>query len=200
MAERKALWAHSVALWLVSPQSQLCRSLPTAARRELGVDINVGAGRYRVVKKRAKTASKASSGQGQGGGRGRGRGHAEERVSGCFEDMQTMMLEEFSDARGRVQCGIIYCLSRNDCEKVAEQLSRMRQKNGQLLRAHHYHANMDQARHTPNASPSAPRCTRRRIWTSMTHACICMGACRCVWICICMCTCICMCICTCMCM
>lgn len=102
--------------------------------------------RYRVVKKRAKASSKAgnnSSRGGRGGGRGRGQQH-QEKVTGCFEDMQQMMLDEFSDARGRVQCGIIYCLSRNDCEKVAEQLSRVRQKNGQMLKAHHYHANMDQ--------------------------------------------------------
>jgi bloom syndrome protein len=59
--------------------------------------------------------------------------------------MQALMLGEFTDGRtGRVQCGIVYCLSRNDCEKVAEQLSRTRQRNGQLLKAHHYHASMDQ--------------------------------------------------------
>ena len=37
-------------------------------------------------------------------------GEMAERIARCF------------CAHGRVQCGIVYCLSRNDCEKVAAEL------------------------------------------------------------------------------
>ncbi|GAQ84734.1 DNA helicase [Klebsormidium nitens] len=37
------------------------------------------------------------------------------------------------------ECGIIYCLSRTDCEKIANKLKELGHK------AHHYHANMDEA-------------------------------------------------------
>jgi len=92
--------------------------------------------RYRVVKKRTGTAKAKGGGQG---------GHqAAPSLQGCLADMEKLLLEEFSDSHGRVQSGIIYCLSRNDCEKVASQLNGLRQKNGQRLAVHHYHANMDQ--------------------------------------------------------
>jgi superfamily II DNA helicase RecQ len=35
--------------------------------------------------------------------------------------------------RKRVQCGIIYCMSRPECEKIATQLSGVVQRNGQRL-------------------------------------------------------------------
>lgn len=107
--------------------------------------------RYTVMKKRA------------GGGKSKGNGQ-QEKASGCMEDMQKLMLEEFSDARGRVQCGIVYCLSRADCEKVAAQLSRLRQKNGQLLKAHHYHANMDQVTRGPVGALNLQMAFADRVW------------------------------------
>jgi len=39
-----------------------------------------------------------------------------------MEDIAGLINENFVDALGRVQCGIVYCLSKADCEKVAEQL------------------------------------------------------------------------------
>ncbi|DBB09457.1 TPA: hypothetical protein ACH3X3_15274 [Trebouxia sp. C0006] len=39
-----------------------------------------------------------------------------------MEDIAGLINESFVDALGRVQCGIVYCLSKADCEKVAEQL------------------------------------------------------------------------------
>ncbi len=39
----------------------------------------------------------------------------------CLEDMAELIASKFVVNR-RVACGIIYCLSRNDCEKVATEL------------------------------------------------------------------------------
>ncbi len=42
------------------------------------------------------------------------------------EDIKSLILERYVDkARNRVQCGIIYCLSRNECEKVAKDLAEL---------------------------------------------------------------------------
>lgn len=41
--------------------------------------------------------------------------------SACLEDMATLISSQFL-INGRVACGIVYCLSRNDCEKVAADL------------------------------------------------------------------------------
>ena len=51
------------------------------------------------------------------------------------DDIKEMLLSRFSNQWGAVQCGIIYCLSRNDCERVAEEINGMRQKNGKPLTA-----------------------------------------------------------------
>lgn len=39
-----------------------------------------------------------------------------------MEDIAGLINDKFVDRMGRVQCGIVYCLSKADCEKVAEQL------------------------------------------------------------------------------
>ena len=39
-----------------------------------------------------------------------------------MEDIAGLISDKFVDRMGRVQCGIVYCLSKADCEKVTEQL------------------------------------------------------------------------------
>ena len=39
----------------------------------------------------------------------------------CLEDMAELIATKFV-VNKRVACGIVYCLSRNDCEKVAADL------------------------------------------------------------------------------
>jgi len=39
-----------------------------------------------------------------------------------MEDIAGLISEKFVDRLGNVLCGIVYCLSKADCEKVAEQL------------------------------------------------------------------------------
>ena len=50
-------------------------------------------------------------------------------------EIQEMLTQRFVDARGRTQCGIIYCLSRAECERVAAELQGLTQKNGRRLTA-----------------------------------------------------------------
>lgn len=42
----------------------------------------------------------------------------------CLEDMAELIATKFV-VNKRVACGIVYCLSRNDCEKVATDLQVM---------------------------------------------------------------------------
>ncbi|GBG63031.1 hypothetical protein CBR_g34731 [Chara braunii] len=57
-----------------------------------------------------------------------------QKTKKCFEE-----IDKFIRANYQNECGIIYCLSRNDCEKSAEILRNMGHK------AAFYHANMDPA-------------------------------------------------------
>ena len=51
-------------------------------------------------------------------------------------DEMIEIINQYKTRRGTHQCGIVYCLSRDDCERVAKVL----QENG--IRAAHYHANL----------------------------------------------------------
>ena len=48
-----------------------------------------------------------------------------DKKKNALEDIKETIMERFLERNGRVQCGIIYCLSRNDCEKVAAELREM---------------------------------------------------------------------------
>ena len=39
-----------------------------------------------------------------------------------MEEIADLISKKFTDKMFNVQCGIVYCLSKADCEKVAEQL------------------------------------------------------------------------------
>jgi RecQ family ATP-dependent DNA helicase len=71
------------------------------------------------------------------------------KPKGLLEIMAQKIQQKFSR-----QCGIIYCLSRKDCESVAEKL---REAYG--VKAAHYHAGMD----------SASRTDVQKKWQSNTH-------------------------------
>ena len=65
----------------------------------------------------------------------------------CVEEIAAIIKKRFSG-----ETGIIYCLSRNDCEKVAKSLK------AQGIRAKHYHAYME-----PNDRSAWQRMGKRRV-------------------------------------
>ena len=46
----------------------------------------------------------------------------EQKTKSAIEDMAERIIEKHSDPFNHVAAGIVYCLSRKDCEKVAEEL------------------------------------------------------------------------------
>ncbi|BDA40672.1 ATP-dependent DNA helicase Q-like 4A [Coccomyxa sp. Obi] len=62
----------------------------------------------------------------------------------AIKEMEDRIARNFCH-HGRVQCGIVYCLSRNDCEKVAAELQKkLAGRLGNRVRVSHYHAAMTQ--------------------------------------------------------
>ncbi|CAD7697779.1 unnamed protein product [Ostreobium quekettii] len=57
-----------------------------------------------------------------------------------IDDITSLLGERFTGNDGRIQSGIIYCLSKKECEDVAGKLSRLKQRNGRKLSIRHYHA------------------------------------------------------------
>lgn len=56
--------------------------------------------------------------------------------------VKNLIGSEFVDRFRQQQCGIIYCHSKADCERVAAELRKHRGKNGRFLSAEHYHAGL----------------------------------------------------------
>lgn len=48
--------------------------------------------------------------------------HVLQKKKSVIEDMAERIIEKHSDRFNHVEAGIVYCLSRNDCEKVADEL------------------------------------------------------------------------------
>jgi bloom syndrome protein len=60
-----------------------------------------------------------------------------------LDEIEALLRDEFVDPRtGLTQCGIVYCLSRQECENVASRLNGLRQRSGRGLACAHYHAAM----------------------------------------------------------
>ncbi|KAF5842776.1 P-loop containing nucleoside triphosphate hydrolase protein [Dunaliella salina] len=61
-----------------------------------------------------------------------------------LDDMCELISQRFVDRNtNRVQCGIVYCFSRSDCEKVARELqAAFNQQGGVRVAIRHYHANL----------------------------------------------------------
>lgn len=52
-----------------------------------------------------------------------------------IDDIVEVIYERFTNkSSGKVDCGIIYCLSKAECEDVAEKLNGHKQTNGRPLR------------------------------------------------------------------
>eukprot|EP00891_Asterochloris_glomerata_P002793 jgi/Astpho2/2793/e_gw1.00050.56.1_t len=62
------------------------------------------------------------------------------KLAECMEEMGTLIGERFADRSG-VQCGIVYCLSKNDCERVSDELQ---SAVNQHSRRKYYHAGLSQ--------------------------------------------------------
>lgn len=50
-----------------------------------------------------------------------------------IDDITTLLGERFTGNDRRIQSGIVYCLSKKECEDVASKLSRVKQRNGRKL-------------------------------------------------------------------
>lgn len=59
----------------------------------------------------------------------------------CVADMAKTIAERFVDRRGQAQCGIVYCLSRKQCEEIAAKLQDALRKDHRITaRVAFYHA------------------------------------------------------------
>lgn len=87
----------------------------------------------------------------------------------CVADMAKTIAERFVEARGRrrVQCGIIYCLSRNECERIARELE---------VR----HLPPQRQLHRSSAIPT----NRRHASVCLVPSCMCCPACQSVTSCV----------------